>query len=63
MIKAGLLDANWARFYDRLFEDRTESDYLPLAAFEDTYVGQQIAQARDFLNALRPLIRSLSETV
>jgi uncharacterized protein (UPF0332 family) len=33
IISAGLLPKKWAKFYDRLFEDRTDSDYVPMTKF------------------------------
>ncbi|MEK9136626.1 MAG: HEPN domain-containing protein [Bacteroidota bacterium] len=58
-IKSGLLDVQWGKFYDRLFEDRQEGDYAALVAFERDYVQSQLAQCHDFHNQLRPLVSSL----
>ncbi len=29
-IKSGMLDSDWGKFYDQLFEDRQEGDYVAL---------------------------------
>lgn len=57
LIRAGLMSASWAKFYDRIYEDRHESDYLLLATFEKEYVGSQIKLCSEFLEQLRPLVR------
>jgi len=59
-IRTGLLDVQWGKLYDRLFEDRQEGDYIALIAFEPEYVTSQIEFCREFLNALHPLISSLA---
>lgn len=60
-IKNGMLDSNWGKFYDQLFEDRQEGDYVALIEFERDYVLSQLARCHDFLNQLRPLIASLKQ--
>lgn len=58
-VKNGILDSTWGKFYDQLFEDRQEGDYLALIAFEPDYVQNQLARCREFLTVLRPHITSL----
>jgi uncharacterized protein (UPF0332 family) len=58
-IKKGMLDSNWGKFYDQLFEDRHEGDYVALIDFERDYVLNQLARCREFLIHLRPLVTSL----
>jgi hypothetical protein len=48
-IRSGALDTKWGKFYDQLFEDRQEGDY----------VETQLARSREFLNVLRPLVIAL----
>ena len=60
-IKTGLLDVEWGRLYDQLFEDRQEGDYIALISFDREYVGSQLARCTQFLDALRPLISLLSQ--
>ena len=59
MVKTGVLHKKWAKFYDRLFEDRTDSDYVPMTEFEAVYVEGQIKECREFLAELRPLVKAL----
>ena len=56
IIKSRLLDIQWGKFYDRLFEDRQESDYIALIEFDWNYVEDQLLKCRQFLNVLKPII-------
>lgn len=60
-IKTGLLDMNWGKFYDQLFEDRQEGDYVALIAFDQEYVEAQLVRCTQFLDELRPLLSSLQK--
>lgn len=60
-IKTGLLDVEWGKLYDQLFEDRQEGDYVALIAFDREYVETQLTRCTQFLNELSPLICSLLE--
>ena len=60
-IKTGLLDVEWGKLYDQLFEDRQEGDYVALTSFDQDYVESQITRCRNFLIALRaPAFCSIS---
>jgi uncharacterized protein (UPF0332 family) len=58
-IKSGLLEIEWSKFYDRLFEDRQEGDYIALTTFEPSYVENQINLCSEFLVKLSTLIESI----
>ncbi|MBI4553926.1 MAG: HEPN domain-containing protein [Candidatus Latescibacteria bacterium] len=60
-MKTGLLDVEWGKFYDQLFEDRHEGDYIALMTFDSAYVEQQLTRCTQFLERLRPLIASLAD--
>jgi uncharacterized protein (UPF0332 family) len=60
-IKTGLVDVEWGKLYDQLFEDRQEGDYVALIAFDREYIEAQLTRCTRFLDELRPLISSLSE--
>ena len=59
-IKTGLLDVEWGKLYDQLFEDREEGDYVALVSFDREYVESQLVHCSQFLSELRPLILSLT---
>lgn len=58
-IKPCLLDIKWGRFYDQLFEDRQEGDYVALVVFEREYVETQIVLCFQFMENLRVFISVL----
>jgi len=53
IIKTGLMDTEWGRLYDQLFEDRHEGDYVALTDFDKLYVEEKIIQCRQFLLILK----------
>jgi len=55
-VKPGTVDAKWSKFYQKLFDDRQESDYIPTATFENSDVAGRIQQAREFIDLIRSLI-------
>lgn len=59
LIREGLMSRKWAKLYDRLFEDRTDGDYVPFTQFEDDYVCKQISDCREFLDQMKPLINAI----
>jgi len=60
-IKSNLIEIEWGKFYDRLFEDRQESDYVALIEFDKEYVEEQLSKCRQFHNVLKPLISALRD--
>jgi len=54
-IRTGLLEAEWAKFYDQLVEDRQEAESTAHASFDRPYVEAQLARCGEFLEQLRPL--------
>ena len=60
MVNTKLVDKKWAKFYDRLFEDRADSDYVPMTEFEASYVQTQIELCKQFIRELKPLIKALN---
>lgn len=55
-IKPGQVDAKWNKFYQKLFDDRQEGDYIPTAMFEASEVSTRLQQAREFIDLIRGLI-------
>jgi|SRR3972149_8568603 len=55
-IKSGKLDVKWSKFYQRLFNDRQEADYIPTMTFESSEISQRIEETREFLKTIRNLI-------
>ena len=55
-MKTGKVDVAWSKFYQKLFDDRQESDYLPTATFERADVAERIEQAESFVGTIGVLI-------
>ncbi len=57
LVKSGRVPAALGKFYDQAFDDRQEADYAAVASFEAAGVGTRIAAAREFVIALKGLLR------
>ncbi len=55
-IKPGRVDVKWNKFYQKLFDDRQEGDYIPTAIFEASDVSTSLQQVREFIDLIRGLI-------
>jgi uncharacterized protein (UPF0332 family) len=55
-VKTGLIDSKWNKFYQKLFDDRQEGDYIPTATFEASEISPRLRQAREFIDLIRNLI-------
>ena len=55
-IKTGRIDARWHKFYQKLFDDRQEGDYIPTAVFDKSDVSARLAQAGEFVKVVRSVI-------
>ena len=56
MIKPGLLEPIWGKFYNRIFDSRHEGDYQPLRSFEAEEVKEFIDQADGFLKKIKNIL-------
>jgi uncharacterized protein (UPF0332 family) len=55
-IKSGKIDAKWNKFYQKLFDDRQEGDYIPTITFETAELTIRLQQTSEFINLIRNLI-------
>jgi hypothetical protein len=55
-IKSGKVDVKWSKFYQRLFDDRQEADYIPTIVFEKSEILEQIKQAEEFIALIQSMI-------
>jgi uncharacterized protein (UPF0332 family) len=55
-IKTGQIDAKWNGFYQELFDDRQEGDYIPTAIFEQADVSSRLQKTNEFIALIRGLI-------
>lgn len=56
LVKTGLLSEEWGRFYDRLFQERQEADYIEFVEFEKDEVDEMIEATNRFVALLEPLM-------
>ena len=53
----GELETRWGKFYQRLFDQRQQGDYLATATFEKDDVSARLDEAREFVRAIREVIK------
>ncbi len=56
--RTGKIDAEWSRFYQKLFDDRQQGDYIPTASFDAQEISKRITLTEDFLKTVKSLISS-----
>jgi hypothetical protein len=56
LVKSDLLSEEWGRFYDRLFQERQEADYLEFVEFEKAEVDEMLDATTRFVSVLEALI-------
>jgi len=57
-IKSGKIDVEWSKFYQNLFDQRQEADYIATIAFDEAEISERIKQAEQFIVLIRSLIDS-----
>jgi len=57
LIKTGMLDSKYRRFYDTLFNARQKGDYVELVTFEKEQVENWLRQAEKFVEAIKLLVK------
>jgi len=58
-IKSGRIDVKWNKFYQKLFDDRQEGDYIPTVIFDVPDISIRLQQAHEFIAIIRSLIESV----
>ena len=56
LIKSGMVDDKYRKFYDELFEARQRGDYIELVSFEEKQVEDWLQQAEQFVEAIKSLV-------
>jgi uncharacterized protein (UPF0332 family) len=57
LVKTGSLSPEWGRFYDRLFQDRQQGDYIEFVSFEKRDFLTTLEQARELVETLQHLLQ------
>lgn len=56
LIKAGIVEPNWGKFYNKIFDSRHEGDYQPLRVFEAEEVKMLLEQGARFIATMEKLL-------
>jgi len=56
IVKTGLIDKNFGKFYLDAFEMRQEGDYDDLVEFDKDYIVVKFNQAKDFIEKVKGII-------
>lgn len=55
-IRTNMIDKNFGKLYDELFQARHQGDYMPLTEFDKDIITQQILDTESFLKTVKLLI-------
>lgn len=58
LVKPGLLSVELGKFYDRLFHDRQQGDYIEFVSFDSEEVAQTVEATAGLICALEGLVGS-----
>lgn len=58
-VRTGKIPIESGKLYDRLFENRQEADYEPMATFEKNDVDELMDKTVDFVNFIKNLLEKL----
>lgn len=61
LVKTGLFAADWGKFYDRLFHDRQQGDYIEFVSFDPGEVAETVRTTSGLVQALEELAASKSD--
>ncbi len=56
LIKTGIVESNWGKFYNKIFDSRHEGDYQPLRIFHAEEIKLFLDQGAGFLAQMEKLL-------
>ena len=56
LIRTGIVDTEWGKFYNRIFDSRHEGDYQPLRTFDAEEVKLFLDQGAGFISQMESLL-------
>lgn len=56
LVKTGLLSSDWGRFYDQLFQERQQGDYIEFVSLEAADVATLIEKTTQWVDTLEGLL-------
>lgn len=60
-VRPGYVEKHYGRLYDELFHARHQGDYVPMVAFEEAVVRQQLQDVEGFISEFAAKVRQLCE--
>lgn len=57
LVRNGLIDMQWGKFFDDVFESRQRGDYTPMITFDEEQVENFLQQAESFLEEIKALLK------
>lgn len=57
LVKAGIVEERWGKFFDEVFESRQRGDYKPMVAFQPDQVKEFLDQVEQFLKEMQNLTK------
>ena len=56
LVRSGVLEERWGKFFDDVFEARQRGDYTPMVTFEPDQIEEFLKQAEAFLHEIENLL-------
>ncbi len=56
LVKEGIIEPEWGRFYNKIFDSRHEGDYQPLRVFQAEEVNLYLEQCTGFIARIETLL-------
>lgn len=56
LIKTGIVESDWGKFYNRIFDSRHEGDYQPLRIFQAEEIKLFLDQGAGFIHQMEKLL-------
>lgn len=56
LIREGILESEWGKFYNKIFDSRHEGDYQPLRVFETEELKLYLEQCAGFIERMESLL-------
>ena len=56
LIKEGILEPEWGKFYNKIFDSRHEGDYQPLRVFDVEELKLYLEQCGDFIERMEAIL-------
>lgn len=59
LVKTGMINASYGKFFNKLFVNRFEADYEDMPNFKEEEVGEMILMVKSFVQEMEKLIETI----